>query len=75
GAPRSYGEAYYLASLAAAAGDTAAATLRDRLDNRFTVAGKRDADWVAVSNRAGSQALIAWTTGGIAERVRQAYGR
>ncbi|MEM9144726.1 MAG: hypothetical protein AAGC57_00910 [Pseudomonadota bacterium] len=73
GAPRSYSEAYYLASLAAAAGDSAAAGLRDRLDLRFTSDGVTDPDWVAVSGQAGSAALEAWIEGGVAAAVEGAY--
>ncbi len=74
GMPRSYREAYYLASLAAAGGDEAAAALRDRLDARFTDAMEgRDAVWGEAADAAASAALTAWT-GGIAAQVMDRYG-
>ncbi len=75
-APRSYAEAYYLASLAAAAGDPGAASLRDRIDARFTdLAGARDPAWASAASAAASSALETWTSGGLAGRVAEAYGR
>ncbi|GMG81338.1 hypothetical protein LNKW23_05510 [Paralimibaculum aggregatum] len=74
GMPRSYREAYYLAALAAAGGDSGAAALRDRIDTRFTdVTGTREAAWVEAGNAAASAALGAWT-GGIANQVMTRYG-
>lgn len=73
--PRSYGQAYFAASLAAAAGDRGAATLRERLDARFTDRdGSRDQTWADVSASASSAALAAWTEGGMAGRVAEKYG-
>ncbi|MGF1502552.1 MAG: hypothetical protein ACFBSD_12115 [Paracoccaceae bacterium] len=73
--PRIYAEAYFAASLAAAAGDPSAATLRDRLDRRFTDAsGTRNEDWTEVSSGAAQSALTAWTEGGLAGRVMERYG-
>ncbi len=75
-APRSYAEAYFLASLAAAAGDPGAALLRDRIDARFTAPdGSREPAWNAAASAAATAALEAWTTGGLAARVTAAYGR
>lgn len=75
GMPRSYREAYYLASLAAAGGDSSAAALRDRLDRSFSGAdGARDPAWVEASGAAASAALTAWT-GGLAGQVMSRYGQ
>ena len=73
--PRSYGDAYFWASLAAAAGDRSAAALRERLDRRFAGAGStaRDA-WRGVSQAAAANALQAWTSGGLGARVAALYG-
>ena len=65
--PRNYRAAYLWASLAAAAGDRGGAGLRNRLDARF--AG--DADWQAASAEIASEALAAWTSGGIAAAVSE----
>jgi len=68
--PRNYPEAYFLASLAAAAGDRGAAALRDRLDARFTDdAGAAEPAWSSASGTAASRALAAWTDGGLAARL------
>ena len=69
GRPRSYGDAYYWASLAAAAGDRAAASLRQRLDDRF--AGQEG--WRELADARATDALDTWTQGlgqTIANRVR-----
>ncbi len=69
GRPRSYGHAYYWASLAAAAGDRGAASLRQRLDERF--AGQDG--WRDVAEGSAAAALETWTDGlgqTIAARVR-----
>lgn len=69
--PRAYDTAYFLASLAAAAGDKGAASLRDRLDRRFANA-ETDA-WRTVAGDAANRALQEWmsTMGAkIADRVR-----
>ncbi len=74
--PRSYREAYYLATLAAAGGDQGAAALRERLDRRFVdrVTGAPDPAWTEAAEAAASAALAVWT-GGVAENVMTRYGR
>ncbi len=62
--PRDYAEAYYWASLAAAAGDRGAAALRDRLDTRF--AGQDG--WREAAATEAGKALETWT-GGLAETL------
>jgi TPR repeat protein len=75
GAPRNYREAYFLASLAAAAGDAGAAALRDRLDARFTGFGGEIAEaWLTAREQAAGEAVGAWTEGGVAEQVMRRYG-
>ncbi|MEM7210389.1 MAG: hypothetical protein AAF479_00635 [Pseudomonadota bacterium] len=63
--PRNYRAAYLWASLAAAAGDRGGAGLRNRMDARF--AG--DPAWQAASAKVATEALQAWTSGGIAAAV------
>ena len=69
-APRSYRTAYLLATLAAAAGDVAAAGLRDRLDERFG----QDGTWQQTVRDASEEAVRLWFDGGMSaaviERVR-----
>jgi len=73
--PRIYASAYHNAALAAAAGDRGAATLRRRLDARFTGPdGALDPAWRTVRDEAAQAALTAWTEGGMAERVAEKYG-
>jgi len=69
--PRNYEQAYFLASLAAAAGDRGSAALRDRLDARFLdlESGAPARAWATVAGSAASAALDAWTDGGLAERL------
>lgn len=62
--PRDYAEAYYWASLAAAAGDRGADVLRDRLDTRF--AGQEG--WRETAAAEATKALETWT-GGLAETI------
>ncbi len=62
--PRDYAEAYYWASLAAAAGDRGAASLRQRLDDRF--AGQDG--WREVADTRSAAALETWT-GGLAQTI------
>jgi hypothetical protein len=67
--PRDYAEAYFCASLAAAAGDRGAASLRKRLDDRF--AGQEG--WRDVAQARADAALETWTSGlgqTIAARIR-----
>ncbi len=67
--PRDYADAYFWASLAAAAGDRGAASLRQRLDNRF--AGQEG--WREVAEGRAAAALETWTGGlgqTIAARIR-----
>ena len=73
--PRSYRDAYYWASLAAAAGDRSSAGLRERLDLRFAGAegAARDA-WKGVSQAAAANAIQTWTDGGLGARVAALYG-
>lgn len=73
--PRAYGTAYYWASLAAAAGDRGAASLRERLDRRFAGldGAGRDA-WKGVSQQAANAAIGIWTEGGLGARVAAMYG-
>ena len=75
GGPRSYGQAYYWASLAAAAGDRSSAGLRDRLDRRFAGAegAARDA-WKGVATGAAANAIQTWTNGGLGAAVAALYG-
>ncbi len=75
GSPRSYAEAYYWASLAAAAGDRSSAALRERLDQRFAGAegAARDA-WKGISQAAAAHAIETWTDGGLGARVAALYG-
>lgn len=74
--PRSYADAYGLASLAAAAGDRSAARLRDRIDARFTGAdGSTNPAWADRRDEAAATALELWTAGGLADRVLQRYGK
>lgn len=65
GRPRDYAEAYYWASLAAAAGDRGAASQRDRLDARF--AGEEG--WHEAAAAAAARALETWTAGGLAATI------
>ncbi|MEM8697985.1 MAG: hypothetical protein AAGF44_02385 [Pseudomonadota bacterium] len=67
GMPRSYRQAYLWASLAAAAGDRSAATLRDRLDRRFAPSG--GALWSELAAEAGREAARLWSEEGLAERI------
>ena len=75
GGPRSYGQAYYWASLAAAAGDRSSARLRDQLDRRFARAegAARDA-WKGVAMEAAANAIQTWTNGGLGAAVAALYG-
>ena len=75
GVPRSYSDAYYWASLAAAAGDRSSAGLRERLDRRFAGAegAARDA-WKGVSMGAAANAIQTWTNGGLGAAVAALYG-
>ncbi|MEM7056896.1 MAG: hypothetical protein AAF557_04860 [Pseudomonadota bacterium] len=61
--PRDYEVAYALATLGAAAGDRAAASLRDRMDRRFNALDQ--ATWQKTASRAASDALRVWTEGGL----------
>ena len=63
--PRSFGNAYKLATLAAAAGDRSAARLRDRLDRRFG----GDAHWQSASGEASDEAMARWIDGGMTAAV------
>lgn len=63
--PRSFGTAYMLATLAAAAGDHGAARLRDRLDRRF----RGDAWWRSASGKASDEAMALWIDGGMGDAV------
>lgn len=73
--PRSYADAYYWASLAAAAGDRSSAGLRERLDRRFASAegAARDA-WKGASLAAAARAIETWTSGGLGDRIAALYG-
>jgi hypothetical protein len=75
GSPRNYGDAYYWASLASAAGDRSAARVRERLDRRFagTEGAARDA-WNGVSTGAAVNAVETWTNGGLGAAVAALYG-
>lgn len=57
--PRDYASAYYWASLAAAAGDRGAATLRDRLDARF----EGQPGWAETAAAAQADVLETWVGG------------
>ena len=63
--PRSYRTAYLLATLAAAAGDIAAASLRDRLDERFA----QDGTWQQTAGEAAEEAVQLWFDGGMSAAV------
>ena len=63
--PRSFGTAYMLATLAAAAGDRSAARLRDRLDRRFG----GDVNWRSTSSKASDEAMAIWVDGGMGATV------
>lgn len=62
--PRNYADAYYWATLAAAAGDRGAVALRDRLDTRF--AGQQG--WAEAVGAGQKKALATWT-GGLAATI------
>ena len=62
--PRNYPHAYYWASLAAAAGDRGAASLRQRLDDRF--AGQEG--WREAAEGSATAALETWS-GGLGETI------
>jgi len=73
--PRSYADAYYWASLAAAAGDRSSARLRQRLDQRFAGAeGAARQAWNGVAQGAAAHAIETWTSGGLGARVAALYG-
>lgn len=75
GTPRDYRSAYFWATLASAAGDPGAATLRQRLDNRFGRGGGGDAQtWTALTSEVGSLAFQSWTDQGLAERIITRFG-
>ena len=63
--PRSFGNAYMLATLAAATGDQSAARLRDRLDRRFG----GDAHWQSAAGAASEKAIAHWIEGGMGDMV------
>lgn len=63
--PRSFGTAYMLATLAAAAGDLGAARLRDRLNRRFG----GDVHWRSASGEASDEAMAFWIDGGMGAAV------
>lgn len=63
GVPRSYEQAYLWASVAAAAGDRAAAILRDELDARAR--GAEGAAWRAMVEAATAAALRVWAEEGL----------
>jgi len=65
GLPRSYAGAYMLATLAAAGGDRSAASLRDRLDRRFS----GDEAWTDMTQEASKLALTVWTNGGFGAAI------
>lgn len=70
--PRSYETAYFWATVAAAAGDKSAATLRDRIDQRM--GGTEAQSWIEASQRASSAALAAWASDGLAAAFFDQYG-
>ncbi len=73
--PRSYADAYFWASLAAAAGDRSSAGLRARLDKRFPQAEGEDRDaWRGVSLASAQTAITVWTEGGLGARIAALYG-
>lgn len=76
GAPRSYADAYYWASLAAAAGDRVSAALMNRLDASFgkLPASDRQA-WAEATAAASDRALRTWTEGGLGARMAAGGGR
>ncbi|MEM7509118.1 MAG: hypothetical protein AAF415_20550 [Pseudomonadota bacterium] len=75
GTPRDYRSAYFWATLASAAGDPGAATLRQRLDNRFARGGGADAQaWTALTDEVGSLAFQTWTDQGLAARIITRFG-
>jgi len=73
--PRNYADAYYWASLAAAAGDRSSAGLRERLDRRFAGAEQAGRDaWHQVVQQAEAEAIRTWTEGGLGARVAAQFG-
>lgn len=75
GMPASHTQAYYLAGLAAAAGDRAAAALRDRIAARFTRPdGTPAPGWAEARSAAARATLETWTQGGLAGRIADRYG-
>ena len=75
GVPRSYADAYFWASLAAAAGDRSSAGLRVRLDKRFAKAEGEDRDaWRGVALASAEAAITTWTEGGLGARIAALYG-
>ena len=74
GMPRSYTQAYYLAGLAAAAGDRGAAALRERITARFTGGdGVVEPGWAEARASAAAATLRTWTEGGLAGRIAERY--
>ena len=63
--PRSYVDAYMLATLAAAGGDRRARGLRDRFDRKFS--GKPE--WQELANEASELARREWTDGGLGAAI------
>lgn len=71
GQPRSYARAYYFALLAEAAGDIGATTLKEEIEDRFSVRGDAVAQaWRRLSNEVQAQALQDWIAGGLADRFQ-----
>ncbi|MEM9968330.1 MAG: hypothetical protein AAF755_09540 [Pseudomonadota bacterium] len=69
--PRSYAEAYYYALLGEAAGDTAASSLKEEIENRFAARGSAVAEtWAALRSELQSDALEDWVNGGLADKYR-----
>ena len=76
GMPPSHMQAYYLAGLAAAAGDRSAAALRDRIDARFArPAGGVAPGWAEARAAALAATLETWTEGGLAARIAARYAQ
>lgn len=69
GKSRSYKAAYFWAVLAAAAGDTSAAALRDELDTRMRVRGLAT-EWGAVTRQIEADVLDAWTASDMPARLK-----
>ena len=70
GAPRSYETAYFWASMAAAGGDSAAAALRDDLDERMRLRGLAE-PWAVRTAKIERDVLLGWIKSDLAQKLQQ----